>query len=98
MRKISEEIARAFYEGRVKRMSNTHTDGHSIYLHGNEIARKLEGVTGRTLAVSVTLAGWNTNTTRDRLNALEGVKVNTKQGQAFLNGEKWEGGWIAIKA
>lgn len=38
----------------------------TVYLHGNAIAR----VNSRTLELKVTLAGWDTVTTRSRLNAL----------------------------
>lgn len=38
----------------------------TVYLHGNAIAR----VNRRTLELQVTLAGWDTVTTRSRLNAL----------------------------
>jgi len=52
---------------------------------------------GNTQVIGGALAGWNTNTTRERLNALNGVRVTTKKGQAYLNGEKWDGEWITIK-
>lgn len=90
MRKITEEISRAFNNGNKLKISNTETDGLAIYLFGHKIAEKRED------GLYITLAGWNTNTTRERLNGLDGVRVNTKQGQAFLNGKEWGGEWIKI--
>jgi len=97
MRKISKEIATAFYNHEKLRKDNTTTDGDSIMLHGNKIAEhnSIFANDGNT-HINITLAGWNTNTTRERLNALHGVRVTTKQGQAYLNGEKWDGEWITI--
>jgi hypothetical protein len=58
-------------------------------LHGNLIASKSTTKGHTTLMVS--LCGWNTLTTRERLNGIDGVHVTTKNGQAYLNGYKWNG-------
>jgi len=50
-----------------------------MYLFGNKIARKFGD------EIKITLAGWNTNTTRERLNAF--ARVSTCKGQAFINGK-----------
>lgn len=89
-RKVSTEIAHAFLSGVKKKISNTSTDGHSIYLHGNEIA-KIQG--GK---LYITTAGWGTPTTKERLNALPNVSVSTKNYKLYLNGKLWDGGWIAV--
>jgi len=65
MRKISRDIAEAFRDGRKKSISNSMTDGSQVFLHGNRIAWKLEDD-----KVAITLAGWPTPTTRERLNAI----------------------------
>ena len=52
-----------------------------VYLHGNKIYM---GVDGKK---SFTLAGWNTNTTRSRLNAL-GVHVSQKNFAPMYNGKE----------
>ena len=96
MRKITTAICSAFENGQALTMGNTHTDGQTLWLHGNGIARKR--MAGQEVdGLYITLAGWNTNTTRERLNGLDGVKVNTKQGQAYLNGKEWDGEWAKIK-
>ena len=90
MRKITREAVDHFNNGTSYRNGNT-TVAKGIYmLHGNIIAEKWEG------DIYISLAGWNTNTTRERLNGLDGVQVRTKQGQAYLNGEKWDGERIKI--
>jgi hypothetical protein len=65
MRKESLKIARAFADGVAASAARTRTDGQALFLHGNLIAkREPDG------SIWVTLAGWGTVTTRDRLNTL----------------------------
>ena len=65
MRKESLKIARAFADGVAASAARTRTDGHAVYLHNNLIAqRHPDG------SIWVTLAGWGTVTTRDRVNTL----------------------------
>ena len=59
MRKITQEIAAAFNARKSKTNGATVTDGEAIYLHGHKIVERRDGV------VHVTLAGWNTTTTRE---------------------------------
>ena len=73
MRKISKLAARAFIEGRNFRRDNTevnvckviHCERKELRLHGNVIARQ----TGDQ-PLKITLAGWGTPTTRERLHTL----------------------------
>lgn len=97
MRKITQEAVNAFYNGQNYSNSNTIVNELGYFLHGNKIAEhnSLFANDG-SKHINITLAGWNSNTTRERLNGLEGVRVTTKQGQAYLNGEKWDGEWITI--
>ena len=90
MRKVSKVITAAFYSNEAKKVANTTTDGKAIYLHGNKIAEKRNG------QIWITSAGWNTNTTKERLNSLSGVSIYQKNGDWFLNGEKWSGGWVSV--
>ena len=65
MRKESLKIARAFADGKPATAARTHTDGNAVFLHGNRIAqREADG------SIWVTMAGWGTVTTRERLNTL----------------------------
>lgn len=69
MRKITQEACEAFYQRRYFKRDNTEVyqtpEGESIMeLHGNVIARY------SVAKVYMTLAGWPTSTTRDRLNGL----------------------------
>lgn len=65
MRKESLKIARAFAEGRRASAARTMTDGNTVWLHGNRIAQRDEDG-----GVWVTMAGWGSVTTRERLNTL----------------------------
>lgn len=69
MRVIERQMVRAIREKRNWRSGNTRVefitpDAWRVTLHGNLIA------TGGHSAFSFTLAGWNTTTTRSRVNAL----------------------------
>jgi hypothetical protein len=66
MRKVTKETVEALVNGKRRVVGNTSTDGVTLKLHGNTIARILpfSGV------VMVTMAGWPTVTTRERLNGL----------------------------
>lgn len=99
MRKITKEATEAFLNGKDYKNTNTEVSRGALFLHGNKIAEyaSLFSNDGNK-DINVTLAGWNTNTTRERLNGIPGVRVTTKQGQAYLNGEKWNGEWVTIKA
>ena len=64
MRQVTEQIAKAFLAGESKTVGNTRTDGQNVWLHGNLIARKTD------FGFQLTLAGWPTPTTRERLNGI----------------------------
>ena len=95
MRKITSKAIAAFTNNRNFRDGSTEVqsgDGIAhLLLHGNAIARK------DAKGLSINLCGWNTNTTRDRLNGLPGVSVSTRKGQAYLNGNPIPSdGWVFV--
>ena len=94
-RKITQEAVSAFLERRPFSKSNMKVvEDYGIYrlkLHGNTIATIDElGV------MSVSNAGWASNTTKERLNGLPGVSVNQKNWNWYLNGIEWNGEWTRI--
>lgn len=94
MRKITEEAIDAFENGRRFKKANTEVyvdlETTKLILHGNTIAVKdYRGLLVRT-------AGWNSNTTRDRLNGIPGVHVTSRNGVLRLNAEQWDGSWKHI--
>ena len=66
MRKVTRNIVEAWARGKCCTNGNTATNGDSIWLHGNAIAWK----TSDADIIALTLAGWNTVTTRERLNGV----------------------------
>lgn len=95
-RQITKEIVKAFMEGTNKKVSNSevHADctGVYMYLFGNLIAVRCNQ------RIKVTLAGWNTATTRERLNGIPRVSIQQKKGRAYLNGEPMEeNAWYIVK-
>ena len=81
MRTITELMSRAFFNGETKQMSNTQVQNYEMYLFGNRIAWIYDG------KLYFTLCGWNTQTTRERLNGL-GVKVTQKNYKLYWNGKE----------
>lgn len=98
MRIITEKAIKAFLTHERFSYDNTSvdtsTDGNMSYLHlhGNCIATHSRA----TGELSITTAGWNTVTTKARLNGIPGVQVYTKAGQLFLNELPWSGAWKTI--
>lgn len=90
MRKITKEIVHAFENGYKLRKGNDYTDGEAMFLHGNKIAEKRDG------ALWITNAGWNTVTTKERLNGLDGVTIFQRKHVWYLNGKEWNGEWVAV--
>jgi hypothetical protein len=65
MRRVSAYITKAFIKREKKSLNDTRTDGTKFFLHENAIAwHEPDGF------VALTLAGWPTVTTRDRLNTI----------------------------
>lgn len=107
MRKITREATDAFLAGTPFAKQNMQVEVRPwqqtpfprnqviLKLHGNPIARYDEGDHNlRTLMVCD--GNWQTVTTKDRLNALPGVRVYQAKGQWFLNGEAWDGHWTQV--
>ena len=73
-----------------------------LLLHGNVIAYQNWCYFSNTVPSSfgdmrlwkelwITSAGWQTNTTKERLNGFNGVNIYQKDFQWYLNGEAWNG-------
>lgn len=81
MRTITELMARAFFNGETKKMSNTQVQNYEMYLFGNRIAWIYDG------KLYFTLCGWNTPTTKERLRGL-GINIQQKNYQLYWNGKE----------
>ena len=95
MRKITKEAVSKFLSKETFRKSNMSVEeSYGVYklkLHGNTIATiDVLGV------LSVSNAGWASNTTKERLNGIPGVRVHQKNWNWYLNGQEWDGGWKRI--
>tara|TARA_R110002020_G_C16023744_1_gene752190 strand:+ start:183 stop:494 length:312 start_codon:yes stop_codon:yes gene_type:complete len=85
MRKITETIANAFAQGNKMTVGNTATAHGEVLLHGNCIVD-----TDPWGNITMSLAGWNTQTTRERLNGIAEVlgldaRFTKKGDWAYLN-------------
>lgn len=94
MRRITLEAVGAFIGKYNFKKSNTQVvacqDSAKMYLFGNLIAVKTAG------KVQITNAGWSSPTTKERLNAIPGVRIQQVNHAWLLNGAQWDGSWITI--
>lgn len=94
MRKITRQSTRAFMDHTPFDSKNTKVQIENnvvkMYLFGNLIAKKEKG------KIFITSAGWNSNTTKERLNGLIGVSISQKKGTWYLNNKEWNGEWVEI--
>ena len=99
MKKITEKAAASFNAGENFRLNNTvvkvDNEGNKfMYLWGNLIARQYAGQ-----KVEICMQGYNTVTTRERLNGLAGVDLRCKNFTPYLNGvEISSDEWITVGA
>ena len=98
MRQITEQATKAFYNSKEFKKQNMIVEVLPnvtiLSLHNNPIAY-LYNDPERTL--SITNAGWQSKTTKERLNALKGVNIQQINFVWFLNGKEWNGSLIDIK-
>ena len=98
MRKITREAVNAFNNSVKFKKGNMEVEVLPnvtiMKLHSNSIAYRYND-TKRTL--SITNCGWQSNTTKERLNAIEGVHIYQKNYVWYLNGNEWDGKLIDIK-
>ena len=83
-RQITKDVARAFLNDQTFCKSNsmvTRQDGvTSLLLFGNRIAYKKDG------KLFVSMCGYNTVTTRERLNGIPCLSVTSKNFTPYING------------
>jgi hypothetical protein len=95
MRKITNDSVNKFLSRETFKKSNMEVDeGYGQFrlkLHGNVIA-----ILDEFNMLSVSNAGWATNTTKERLNGIPGVRVHQKNWSWFLNGVEWDGAWTRV--
>ena len=92
MTQIGYNAGYAFDNGANFNQANTMVSGGSMFLHGNEIAKH-----DQNGDILISLAGWNTHTTKERLNNISGVRVQNKNFEPFLNGKPiGNHGWYKV--
>lgn len=102
MRKVEEKMIAAVKRGKGFCGGNTavtwNDSGRAFYvsLHGNTIARGELDAVGNPVLTAVNLCGWNTVTTRSRLNAF-GLGIYTKRFVPYIGAtEVPESGWTEV--
>lgn len=94
MSKYVRPVINAFLKGEAKRIKNTHAEKHKLYLHDNCIAFFEND------DLYIQTCGWNTVTTRDRLNMIPPINVFVKKGQLYIRLRntvfEWDGKLINI--
>ena len=89
MKKVTQEVVNSFLCGKYKKVGNSSSIGGSLFLHNNKIAYfDIDGF------LWISNAGWQTNTTKERLNALPCVSIHQKNFVWYLNNVAWSGEWV----
>lgn len=95
MRKITEDAIRAFRNNQPFKRDNTQVmigeTSRILCLHGSVIA-EMDSNGG----LWINDAGWQTVTTKERLNGFPTVNIHQKDFQWFLNGKEWDGSRIKV--
>jgi hypothetical protein len=98
MRSITRQSAEAFMNAERFKKGNMEVEVLPnvtvLKLFGNSIAYRYNDPE-RTL--SITNCGWDTPTTKERLNALPNVSIQQVNYEWFLNGMEWDGKLIDVK-
>ena len=98
MRQITKQSINAFMNAKKFNRQNMQVEVLPnvtlLKLHNNIIAYRYNDPK-RTL--SIDSCGWFTPTTKERLNALEGVSIQQKAFKWYLNGVEWDGQLTDIK-
>ena len=96
MRKITRDSVNAFLNRQTFKRQNMEVtsfdDSFYLKLHGNTIA-----VLHGDGTLMITDAGWQSNTTKERLNGLPNVNIHQKNFVWYLNGEEWNGRLTEVK-
>jgi hypothetical protein len=94
MRKVTEKAITNFLAKKDFKLQNTRVevlnDSSFLYLHGNMIAKLNDD------GLYIRNAGWFSNTTKERLNALPNVRIHQKNFRWYLNGNEWNGSLIKV--
>jgi hypothetical protein len=97
MRLITKQAIEAFMDARPFKKSNTEVVVHLgctiLKLFDNPIAYRYNDPDN---TLSISNCGWQSNTTKERLNAIPGVSIQQKAREWYLNGEKWNGNLIDV--
>jgi len=102
MREITRQAIQAFTYNRNFKKSNTKVKYScrenypsswkcELFLHGNLIAYK------DCHGFFISSAGWQTVTTKERLNGFDNVDIYQKNFRWILNGQSWNGKWQQIQ-
>ena len=84
MRKITQQAVDALFSGRNFKAGNTKVENGTLILHRSSIAKIESG------KLFVRSGGYETNTTKERLNGLPNVSIHQKNYKWFLNGIEWQ--------
>ena len=97
MRKITQQAIEKFMNAEPFKSSNTEVvvkpNVTILKLFGNEIAYRYNDPEN---TLSITNCGWETMTTKERLNGIPNVSITQRKKVWYLNGKEWDGELIDI--
>ena len=99
MKQTTSKVTNAFLVGRPIKNGNTQSTGRAMFLFGNKIAEWRED------GLWITNCGWQTRTTKERLNGLGyylNFWISQRKGNWYINGNElggetyWSGDWVRV--
>lgn len=90
MRLVTKRSIECLFIGKNYSSKNTKVIGDRLYLWDTPI------IEVRDDGVYIQTGGWNTSTTKERLNGLPGVRVYHKKHILYLNDVPWNGNWSKV--
>lgn len=94
-KKITQESVQAFLDCRPFKKSNMEVSREGTIYYLKLFGNKISAIE-RDGKMWISNAGWDTKTTKERLNGLPGVNIQQKKGEWYLNGNQWDGNPIYI--
>lgn len=99
MRQITKDAIIAFRKGAPFSRDNTSVELSPL---GNVVVLKLHGNTitrydvGDFNSLEICDGGWASNTTKERLNGINGVHIHQRDYVWYLNDKEWSGNWTRV--
>lgn len=95
--RTNNDTSVAFSNGIAKKVSTSQSTGRQLFYHGNLIAEwRADGLYISNGGYEGRRGETGSKTTKDRLNAIDGVYITQKNFKWYLNGIEWDGSFVKV--